>query len=618
MDVQIIGFPIPNWRYGGTVSYLRLYSSETWTDFDGVVHLAGIPGSLDGFYQEVVCSVAGTQVNVPNFFTPPTVNSPDMNIVKVTAVLFTEDNQVVAPYLWEDWAIPAISPLNWRDLTIANHGKQAPLGDCFVTMTQFLSTLAGAGGDANKNYSLYFSGTAGEMVDYGQFWPDPTIDLGPFFWEFLLAPEDGGEVVITDGPVMDRPCLLLAYASDGIKTTWQGDAFNGAVESVVQSLEGPALDEWAIIAFAWDGTQLIIYQNGVPIGAHLFAGPRKTVGAAGGAGNLLIGGSDKRNFKGFLQEFRGWENTNPVKTNDGTRIVPAPYRTDIHFTQDKFGLTQPIANLVSNFFRSNPIVTNLVGGGEVGRVIKVESFPGDPSLPFIEAGCPKYVLNEKAPLANPNAGIVPPTGLTRTPTTPPPGCKIFDSFERANSTLAFEHPAELGATEAGSLHPIPWQIGSPLTPEPAFGILNGRATPLLPRTGLAWVVNDSNIVDVAVDRGPLGTDAVSINTGLVFRVTDEKNFFCAYSYGTPTDFHLRIAKWIAGVETELANQVIATGWTTFKVQSDGGTGIIKVLLDGALSKQVTDAALGTAKGVGLWNQFTNGGYPSRYKNFIVY
>jgi hypothetical protein len=367
--VQIIGFPIPNWRHGGTLGKLRLYSSESWTDFDGVPHLSGIPGSLTDFYQEVIGAVgtpvsppalpftafwplsntldtvgnraltnnngvtftagkignaahfvkANTQtlsgpidsgiqwgagqnwcislwikrtalvnevfsqgldgtstgwylqfsgnnqvqffqvqngdftfyvqtavnvvndnnwhhvlcwfdktdnklrlrldngavivsatsramiasgsgnmslgtsfggdidavgigkfapttaqqdylwnggagvdfvppvsapvsptLTIPDFLTQPTLNSPDNHIVRVTGVLFDEDDTVVEPYLFDNWIIPNTTPLSWLDLTAENSSPDAPLGDRFVTIDALLPLLNQISGSARK------------------------------------------------------------------------------------------------------------------------------------------------------------------------------------------------------------------------------------------------------------------------------------------------------------------------------------------------------------------------------------------------------------------------------------------------------------------------------------
>src|SRR5580765_3941209 len=144
-DVDVAGFTVPNWRHGGTTCKLRLYSTESWTDFDGVPHLAGILGSPEDFYQEIPCTITGTVVNVPPFTTPPTVNSPTYRNVRVTGIFVDEKDSVISPPLFEDWVIPTYSPTTWFKLAVYNASPNAPLGDRYVTIDALLALLIGEG-----------------------------------------------------------------------------------------------------------------------------------------------------------------------------------------------------------------------------------------------------------------------------------------------------------------------------------------------------------------------------------------------------------------------------------------------------------------------------------------
>lgn len=147
-DISVSSFTVPNWPYGGTTATLRLYSSDTWTDSLGVVHVAGIAGS-QGFYQEVACTVSGRVVTVNSFVTPSTLDAADRPQVRITGVLVDSGNRVRTT-LFQNWVIPATpTETSWLNLTVYNSSKPRPLADVYPTTQQVMALIAAHGGSGS-------------------------------------------------------------------------------------------------------------------------------------------------------------------------------------------------------------------------------------------------------------------------------------------------------------------------------------------------------------------------------------------------------------------------------------------------------------------------------------
>jgi hypothetical protein len=207
-DVQILSFPVPNWNHGGTTAKLRLYSSENWTDFDGVPHLGGITGSPEDFYQNIPCDVAGTNLTVPDFLTPATVISPDHPTVRITGVLVDEWDTVIEPPLFSHWFIPDVGILSWVDLSAANSAPMPPLGDGFVRMSTLLALL-NQFGSAARNASAVVVGIT--SLDVNPL--DPNIPKAVSVNSPLLLPASSvivGRTALDVDP--DNPALPRAVA----------------------------------------------------------------------------------------------------------------------------------------------------------------------------------------------------------------------------------------------------------------------------------------------------------------------------------------------------------------------------------------------------------------------
>lgn len=498
-------------------------------------------------------------------------------------------------------------------------------------------TLSGRAGDRTANFSavlhasvspsyvLEFDGTPKTVDysmrlpgDYNLFWPDG-LDYGHFFWEFwaMPAPNAGATYFISDG-YGGAHAILFGVANLGTREPGRyqlsGNIFNGSYLTSFGSDQGPAPNEWGHFAVGWNGGDIVVYFNGVPVGKTAYIGPRITPGGSQGTGRLLIGGSDHSNFRGRIAQVRGYETYNPRETaHDSTFVTFAPQTV---FSVD--------GSLLSYFFRPSTYIADLSLHGQYGR-----QHPGllRGTLNGVINPCdgcpiPQFVIDPTAPdFAHPGQPGQPPAPVDP-PARVPEGALMFDSFSRRNATYILGGLGGLGFTEGGVLAPVRWQtVESESRPQP-FGILNGQAVLLTNANALAWVTPDStgNDFDIRVDRrrGAFGTGQ---NTGVSFRVVDADNYFFAYSSDSATTPELRtltVGYRIGGVRTILAEALsLPALWTTLQVVTSG-TGVIQVYADSELIYSTSNILLSNAKGMGLYNAGPGLALTNRWDNFRVF
>lgn len=468
---------------------------------------------------------------------------------------------------------------------------------------------------------LEFDGSP-KTVDYSTelpnlfFW-NGTDPLGHFFWEFWAMPGDnaGGTYLISDG-YGGAHAILFGVANFGSRepNRYQllGNIWNGNYLTYFASDEGPAANEWGHFAVGWDGTNIVTYLNGVPVGKTYWVGPRITPGGTQGTGRLLIGGSDHSNFVGRIAQMRGFEENNPLE-NAGT--VFATFAPQTVFAVD--------GNVLSYYFRPAENVADLSLFGHQGKQHTGLLRSTLNGVLFSCTGCPlpQFVVDPTAPdFSNPNNPGTPPTPVD-VPATAPGGALIFDSFSRRNSTYALTGLGGLGATEAGTAGPRTWQTNqAPGQPQP-FGVLNGRAVLLANATAIAWTnAPPGNFdLDSRVDRHA-GVWGTGINTGLSFRVADAGNYFFAYSSDDPNPSHpqtLTVGYYSGGLRTDLATGIsLPTDWTMLRVVTVS-TGAIGVYADNTLLYSTSNTLLVNSTGTGLYNNAPGLALTNRWDNFRV-
>ncbi|MEA2206047.1 MAG: hypothetical protein QOE77_2823 [Blastocatellia bacterium] len=501
----------------------------------------------------------------------------------------------------------------------------APGNQSIVVLTsdQTLNFVATAAPPSNPSYVLEFDGSP-KAVDYGYLW-DPGRDLGHFFWEFWAMPgsNSGATYLLSDG-YGGAHALLFGFAnlntSEPGRYQLIGNLLNDVTyDNYFHSDEGPAPGEWGHYAVGWDGRNVITYFNGVPVGKTAFTGPRFTPGPDQGGSWLLIGGSTHSNFQGRIAQVRGYERNNPREDPTGANqtLVESSFAPQTIFSQE--------GNLTSRYFRPAPTVADLSQGYfSFGHPDKFHSglLRGlvngyfDPC-----SGCsvPQFVVDPTAPdftTATAAAQV-----SVDAPAPVPSGARVFDSFSRANSTYVLNGKGGLGSTEGGTAGPKVWQTNQAAnTPQP-FGILNGRAVLLANGSYPTWIATAAAAanLETRVDRHA-GINGSGLDTGLSFRVVDERNFFFAYTSSGANDAsprQLTVGFYLNGVRTNLAGGVnLPSNWTTLRAITKA-SGELSIYAGGTLLFTTSNNNLANAVGCGLYNNSAGLGLVNRWDNFTV-
>ncbi|HMF55852.1 MAG TPA: carboxypeptidase regulatory-like domain-containing protein [Pyrinomonadaceae bacterium] len=496
----------------------------------------------------------------------------------------------------------------------------APASQAFNSLTSdqtanFSATLLPV---PNPFTVLEFDGSP-KSVDYGYYW-NPNVNLGHFYWEFWARPGNNASstYMLSDG-YGGAHALLFGVANYGASEPGRYQLL-GDIYDEIPDLnhtyyfggdQGPAVGEWAHMAVGWDGQNIITYYNGVPVGRTSFTGSRRTPGFEGGGSRLLIGGSDHSNFVGRIAEVRGYEDSNPREDATDARNVESSFIPQTVFSVE--------GNLLSYFFRPSERVADLSRGyngiahaGQVRGTINgiLNPCPSCPPPQFVtDTTAPNFVTN-----APPQPVSVP------APSPAPEGAMVFDSFGRDNSTYLFDATGGLDSTEGGSAGQQVWQVYPVLSGHKPFGILNGVAVLLGNSTSIAWVQTGSATANLEVSaerRSRFWNSGVS--TGLSFRVTDERNYFFAYTSGDlPDNQKLTLGFYMDGHRTDyVTGWSMPAHWTTLRVLTTSAGSII-VYADSTLVFSMNTGIMATATGAGLYNNAPDLALVNRWDNFTVY
>jgi len=450
-------------------------------------------------------------------------------------------------------------------------------------------------------------GSFGRSVYHGKYWDEASTDLGRFLWECWCCPLGGGggsgQYWISEGYGGGHSVLMSPS---------NGNIWNGSAATSFTSDYIPQDGEWLHSMVSWDGTNVRTYVNGIVTSVTAFAGPRRT---NAGQGSLYIGGSDHSNFHGKISAVRAFESA-----NQATALVNAYFKNgsvnnyDWPFTPHRqlgpydvvpFGAVsdEAAAQFCADYTVPGTTVRDLSNGygGRVHHGVLI----GDNG--YMNTKPSGYFVKDPTCPQRHDTDVLLVRTLPTAPSTPG-GAKIFDSFSRAPSLLAFTVDPILGSTESGSLGAKTWQYAV----ADSWGILDGRAVFQGSYWGAAWVASNSADMDVRVDRRAV--TGLS-NTGLCARVQDASNYLSVYAEGSLTAPTVRLQKGGAGTFTTIATAAsVPTSWTTLRLVCSGNT--LTVYCDATQVITATDATYNTATGAGLFSHYP----PStarRWDNFTV-
>lgn len=123
---------MPNWRYGGTAARLRIYANDDFKASDGRLIWAGNPTNRK-WYQEVACTVAGTNLTIPQFTIDSTMDS-DVPTATYTAI-FYDFRGIQREVLLIDFRVPVSlgTTVSWQQLRTYNSGSPQSLPPDYLT-----------------------------------------------------------------------------------------------------------------------------------------------------------------------------------------------------------------------------------------------------------------------------------------------------------------------------------------------------------------------------------------------------------------------------------------------------------------------------------------------------
>lgn len=489
---------------------------------------------------------------------------------------------------------------------------------------------------------VYFQGdtAAGETTAItGPFWsPQQQLSLGTdFLWQAWARIDSGqGNYILSDGNG-GAHALLWDGRAGNLFLDDSTDIFYGSDDDVPPGV----LSFVEVLSATEQATAqkyIVTRQNGVPTGRVAFTALRTRSTQSTSNGYAFIGGSDHQNATFYLASLRAFDREYPYPSSASplAAIVPPKFLTPTIWD----GATVHAASLLLDASQMNSgIIPDLSAGYDLGisggtkykHDARVYTVPTGVNLSVIDAASTAWASAQPMPTRTYLTGTpldtttwpsAPDRGLT--PPTTPVGCKIFDSFSRADQTYAHTQLPTLGSTEAGSLGPLPWQqsaITNPIGFNKYWGIYNGRAVLLVTTYGaVAYVDTGSTDMDVRVDRrkGAWGNG----ETGIAFRYVDANNHWFAYwnnDVGAANELDFGYIS--GGSYTYRGTSSFAdTGWVTLRVVASGGS--IQVYTDSTLRYSVTgETQFSTATKAGIVTTRQPGARVNslaRWDNFTVY
>jgi hypothetical protein len=221
-------------------------------------------------------------------------------------------------------------------------------------------------------------------------------------------------------------------------------------------------------------------------------------------------------------------------------------------------------------------------------------------------GAPVWDLDPSVPCTA--SAIIPATGeKVRTPTTPPSGAIVYDSFERTNSTYLNGRSGshlQLGSVEVGLVGQKTWSYGvhpgqsngNPLV----FGILCGYAVSLA-NCQRTFAVVETGVANQQVIVSAFNSSTIHKRCGLIARFSDANNFIFVYQANDVANA-LYFGKVAAGVEVYYnAGTPVScnpsTTWTSLTLNCNGNT--LTLQTDGNTIFTTTDSFNNTATKAGL-------------------
>lgn len=437
------------------------------------------------------------------------------------------------------------------------------------------------------NTALRFDSTKAHHVDHGAFWL-PGVDYSTFYWDMLVCPwmASGTGYIISAG-YGGAHNLLLGFTASGGKFAVTGNIWDGAATKSFASSAKFDLNTWHHIAVCWDGSEIVVYVDGVVEGVTAYVAATRST-PANTDSVLFVGGSDHLMGSFDLAWIRGFEGTLPGVPNASYAPLRATTWPRVAFNNS--GSTIIKAQFAADYTQTCAVINDLSDGldgvrhpGVRAIGINVGGFQGSYPAVFTyqdEADLPQWV----------SATYEPPVS-TVTPTIPPTA-KVYDSFLNRQSSPFWSNSYTLGSTEGGTLGVLPWTMSDGM-----YGISSGSVFPVTTST------SEFALIDTSTQTQDIRITREGRRIAIIARYTDANNHIQALFYDSGGTSALQLDKTVSGVTTTLFSGNVGNFDADIRVTVSGTT--VTVYMGGSQVTAQTSSPLptGTKAGFGLSTQY---------------
>jgi hypothetical protein len=445
---------------------------------------------------------------------------------------------------------------------------------------------------AQQDGSLEFDAAKQHHVNHGIFWK-PGVNHGIFFWEAWVKPYANAQYVISDG-YGGQHALLFGFSGGTTRLSLSGNIFDLStnIPTSFATDETVPVNQWCHIAVGWDRQQIVSFIDGVPSSIVPYTGQRVT-SSGSGSGVLFVGGSDHSNFNGKIARVRGFEGVLPMDSLLNS-FTPEKYFRSTYLKSDGEIIT---ASFLADYSVSAKVYPDLSlgyrGANHVGLLSRDVDFGFFGFKSDFSTNLPTWTPE---PITKPI--------YQSSPISIPAGAIVYDSFDRANSTFAFDSVG-LGWANKSFNNLRLSRIWRGLFVN-QWGILSEKALNLGQNPNPVWLETGTPNMDIRAERlAGYNTG----NIGLIYRYEDDSNYGQVYVGGG----NVYLIEYVSGVISMVRTGVQPSLWFILRIVANGNQ--IKVYCGSQEVISTTSSNLLTATKAGMKGSTEQG---ERFDNFVVY
>jgi hypothetical protein len=466
------------------------------------------------------------------------------------------------------------------------------------------------------------TGGDGQTAYVGNFWPIDT-DLKSYFLEYYVkligdgwpgtayffSSGQGGAHAILAGVNLSSGTYLL---QGNVRRYNTGTTALDNISFTSAAPFGVAIGEWAKIDYSFDANTCTLYAhlNGICVCVQSFGTPGthvRRIQTSDFAQDMYIaGGSTHSQLSAYFAQMRLFDGHATGGQVYSAGQPEMPYVFDRQLGPTVLFAPSIKCDLGFDFTTGGGlVVTDFAPDGRQADHLRHHAIITN-SLANGFGGAPVWDLDPSVPCTA--SAIIPATGeKVRTPTTPPSGAIVYDSFERTNSTYLNGRSGshlQLGSVEVGLVGQKTWSYGvhpgqsngNPLV----FGILCGYAVSLA-NCQRTFAVVETGVANQQVIVSAFNSSTIHKRCGLIARFSDANNFIFVYQANDVANA-LYFGKVAAGVEVYYnAGTPVScnpsTTWTSLTLNCNGNT--LTLQTDGNTIFTTTDSFNNTATKAGL-------------------